>query len=72
MRGSNALFFGTGSSLLLAFRLERRHGGCCSAGPTEHDRFPALELVPEAVVGAEGLVMASGSLAPITGKTLAA
>ncbi len=41
-------------------------------GPVERDRFLGLELVPEALDGAEGLVMASGALAPIAGKTLAA
>jgi predicted N-acetyltransferase YhbS len=41
-------------------------------GPLEHNRFLGLELAPGALDGAEGLVMASGALAPIAGKTLAA
>ena len=41
-------------------------------GPVERNRFLGLELVPEALDGAEGLVMASGALAPIAGKTMAA
>jgi hypothetical protein len=41
-------------------------------GPVERERFLGLELMPEALDGAEGLVMASGVLAPIAGKTLAA
>jgi predicted N-acetyltransferase YhbS len=41
-------------------------------GPVERDRFLGVELTPGALDGAEGLVMASGELAPITGKTLAA
>lgn len=72
MQAFKATFCGAGSSLLLAFSRERRHGRCCSAGLVERDRFVALELVPEALDGAEGLVMASGALAPIAGKILAA
>jgi predicted N-acetyltransferase YhbS len=41
-------------------------------GPVERDRFLGVELAPGALDGAEGLVMASGALAPIAGKTLAA
>ena len=41
-------------------------------GPVERDRFLAIELAPGALDGAEGLVMASGILAPIAGKILAA
>ncbi len=41
-------------------------------GPVDRNRFLGLELAPEALDGAEGLVMASGALAPVAGKTLAA
>jgi predicted N-acetyltransferase YhbS len=41
-------------------------------GPVDRNRFLALELVPEALDGAEGLVMASGALVTVVGKTLAA
>lgn len=41
-------------------------------GPVDRDRFLGVELAPGALDGAEGLVVASGSLAPIAGKTLAA
>jgi predicted N-acetyltransferase YhbS len=34
-------------------------------GPVDRDRFLGVELTPGALDGAEGLVMASGSLAPI-------
>jgi predicted N-acetyltransferase YhbS len=41
-------------------------------GPLERNRFLGLELVPEALDGAEGLVMASGSLAPAVDAEIAA
>ena len=41
-------------------------------GPVDRNRFLGVELVPEALDGAEGLVMASGALAPVVGKILAA
>ena len=41
-------------------------------GPVERNRFLGVELAPGALDGAEGLVMASGALAPIAGKILAA
>ena len=41
-------------------------------GPVDRNRFLGVELSPGALDGAEGLVMASGALAPITGKILAA
>jgi len=41
-------------------------------GPVERNRFLGLELVSGALEGAEGLVMASGALIPVSGKTLAA
>jgi predicted N-acetyltransferase YhbS len=41
-------------------------------GPVERDRFLGVELTPGALDGAEGLVMASGALVPVAGKTLAA
>jgi predicted N-acetyltransferase YhbS len=41
-------------------------------GPVDRDRFLGLELIPGALDGAEGLVMASGMLAPKIGVTAAA
>ena len=41
-------------------------------GPVDRNRFLALELMPGALDGAEGLVMASGALVPVTAKTRAA
>ena len=41
-------------------------------GPVDRDRFLGVELAPGALAGAEGSVMASGALAPIAGKFLAA
>ena len=41
-------------------------------GPVDRNRFLALELTPEALDGAEGLVMASGALVSVAGKILAA
>jgi predicted N-acetyltransferase YhbS len=41
-------------------------------GPVERARFLGLELVPGALDGAEGLVMASGALTEADGKILAA
>jgi predicted N-acetyltransferase YhbS len=41
-------------------------------GPVERHRFLGLELTSGALDGAEGLVMASGALIPVAGKTLAA
>ncbi len=41
-------------------------------GPVERNRFLGLELTTGALDGAEGLVMASGVLAPMAGKILAA
>ena len=41
-------------------------------GPVDRSRFLGLELVPGALDGAEGLVMASGALAPKLGATAAA
>ena len=40
-------------------------------GLVDRNRFLGVELVPEALDGAEGLVMASGALAPVAGKVLA-
>jgi predicted N-acetyltransferase YhbS len=41
-------------------------------GPVDRNRFLGVELAPGALDGAEGLVMASGALAPKSGKVLAA
>jgi predicted N-acetyltransferase YhbS len=41
-------------------------------GPVERDRFLGLEFMLGALDGAEGLVTASGTIAPVVGKVLAA